>query len=385
MAKYNLMDTEKPEYLDRYFDEEDEDKKEAPATETEKPEEPSLPEIDEREYFDESLFTEEAVSEEPPSTPDALADMQPEPPQEQKMEEEFSAPEPENQVEEIQPPPPPPLQPEPQSSVLADLDYEDSKMQGINWKPLVLWGTVIVVVAAIVIFAYNMFFADGTDSEVAEKPTISPEEQMQIDQQNKKIAFIKNIVSDKKSKLGNFSSLSSLKTSGVSYSSILLYGNSFKFEIFGQSRNDIAKYNQNLKNNNYDNKFELVTVDTRPGSNGGVFALYNVSSTGGGRSASQSNPTIDGNIQNTVQSLITTNSLKLVSDRDISRKKIDQFNMIRKEIKCSGTESNCVKFLNDLNTANKNFSVHKISLIPSNQKNIKSSKFNLLIIFDFYV
>ena len=38
-----------------------------------------------------------------------------------------------------------------------------------------------------------------------------------------------------------------------------------------------------------------------------------------------------------------------------------------------------------LKPANNNFDVHKISLIPSNQKNIKSSKYNLLIIFDFYV
>ena len=55
MAKYNLMDTEKPEYFDRYFDEED-DKKETPKPETEKKEDKSLPDIDEREYFDESLL-----------------------------------------------------------------------------------------------------------------------------------------------------------------------------------------------------------------------------------------------------------------------------------------------------------------------------------------
>jgi len=383
MAKYNLMNTEKPEYFDRYFDEEDEDKKETPTAETEKPEEQTLPDIDEREYFDESLFTEETAQEEPPSTPDALVDLPPEKPQEEFIEE-APAPEPVIQEEEAIAAPPTP-QPETPRPVLDDLDYEDSKMQGINWKPLLIWTAIIVAVVAIIFFAYNMFFAEGTESDVVEKPAISPEEQMRIDQQNKKIAFIKNIVSDKKSKLGNFTSLSNLKTAGVSYSSVLLYGNSFKFEVFGQSRDDIAKYNQNLKNNNYDDKFEIVTVDTRPGSNGGVFALYNVAPGSAGGSAPQSDPQIDGNIQNTVQSLVSSNSLKMISDRDISRKKADQFNMIRKEIKCSGTEANCIKFLNDLNKANTNFNVHKISLIPSNQKNIKSSKNTMLIIFDFYV
>ena len=381
MAKYNLMDTEKPEYFDRYFDEED-DKKEAPKVESEKSNDQSLPDIDEREYFDESLFTEEAAPEQP-STPDALADIPVEQPQEQKIVEETPVSESPAPVEEAPTPPPPPT-PKPE---LSEYDYEDSKIQGINWKPLLIWSTVFIAIVAIVFFAYTWFFSNGADEKVIaeQKPTVSPQEQMRIDQEKKKIAFIKNIVSGKKARLNNFSSLSNLKTPGVSYSSVLLYDNSFNFEIFGQTRDDIAKYNQNLKKNNLDDNFKILSVDTRPGSNGGVFALYSVAASSGGGAALQSDPKIDGNIQNTVQSLISSNSLKLIKDRIITQKQVDQFDMIRKEIKCSGSEANCVNFLNALNSANNNFNVHKISLIPSNQKNIKNSKYNLLIIFDFYV
>jgi len=372
------MDTEKPEYFDRYFDEED-DKKETPKIETEKKEEQSLPDIDEREYFDESLFTEEASPE--PSAPDALADSQVAQPQEQKIAEDTAIPEPVNRVEET--PTPPPAAPKPESS---EYDYEDSKIQGINWKPLLIWTTVFIAIVAIVFFAYTWFFTNGEEPDIAEqKPTVSPQEQMRIEQEKKKIAFIKNIVSDKKSKLNNFSNLSNLKTSGVTYSSVLLYDNSFNFEIFGQSRDDIAKYNQNLKKNNYDDNFKILSVDTRPGSNGGIFALYSVAASPGGRAVSQSDPKIDNNIQNTVQNLVSTNSLKLITDRIITRKKVDQFQMTRKELKFNGTETNCLNFLNDLNSSNNNFNIHKISLIPTNQKNIKSSKYNLLIIIDFYV
>ena len=44
MAKYNLMDTEKPDYFDRYFDEEDDDKsKILPKQESDKGGKPNNP------------------------------------------------------------------------------------------------------------------------------------------------------------------------------------------------------------------------------------------------------------------------------------------------------------------------------------------------------
>jgi len=382
MAKYNLMDTEKPEYFDRYFDEED-DKKDAPKVETEKTEDQPTPEIDDREYFDESLFTEETTTDPPVS--DAVIDVPVDKPQEQQIvEEPKTESEPLEQIDETpEAPLPPPPQPKPESS---EYEYEDSKMQGINWKPLLIWGSVFIVIAAIVFVVYIWFFSNGEEKvTVEQKPAISPQEQLRIDQQNKKIAFIKNIVEEKTSRLNNFSNLSNLNISNISYSSVLLYGNSFNFEVFGQSRDDIAKYNQNLKKKNYDDKFKIISVDTRPGSNGGVFALYKVETGTGGGTPPKTDPSIDGNVQNKVQNLIGKNGLKLKEDRIINEKKVDQFEVIRKEITCSGTEANCIKFLNDLSTSNSNFNVHKISLIPINQKNFKSSKYNLLIVFDFYV
>jgi hypothetical protein len=378
MAKYNLMDTEKPEYFDRNFDEED-DKKKAPKIDTEKSDEQSLPEMDDREYFDESLFTEETSPEE--YSPDALTDIQIDKPQEQILAEEpINKTEPIKQMDEIPQAPPPPPKPD-----ISDYDYEDSKIQGINWKPLFIWGTVFITIVAIVFFAYTWFFSNGEKEIAEQKSTISPQEQMRLEQEKKKIAFIKNVVAEKTSKLNNFSSLSNLNISNISYSSALLYGNSFKFEIFGQSRDDIAKYNQNLKKNNYENKFKIITVDTRPGSNGGLFALYNVESGISEKVSPQSDPEIDGNIQSTVKDLIGRNGLKINTDRIINRKNVDQFELIRNEITCTGTEANCIKFLDSLKTLNSNFNVHKISLIPTNQKNIKTSKYKLLVVYDFYI
>lgn len=378
------MDVDKPEYFDRYFDEEDENK-EKPRSGEQK-DNLNIPEIDEREYFDESLFKEEKPFDEP-STPDALAEDTKEqtvtefPPTGAEPKPEFKP--------KVEAPAAPPMQSPliSQKPELSEYDYEDSKMQGINWKPLLIWSTVIIVIVVAGYFGYNWYFADGEEPGAEEtQTTLSPQEQMRIEQEKKKIAFIKNIVGEKKSKLNNFSNLTNLKTAGISYSSVLLYDNSFKFEIFGQTRDDIAKYNQNLKNKRHDSNYKIVTVDSRPGSNGGVFALYNLEMSqeqGGG--TQQPDPQIDNNIQNTIQNLVNTNKLKLINERIISRKSVDQFELIREEIQCTGSETDCVKLLNDLNTANNNFDVHKISLIPSNQKNIKNSKYNLLIIFDFYV
>jgi hypothetical protein len=381
MAKYNLMDTEKPEYFDRYFDEED-DKKETPKPETEKKEEQTLPDIDEREYFDESLFTEESAPDHP-ATPDALENIQEEtPPKEPIVEDPLTPKPPQPKIEENELPKPPPA-PKPE---LSEYDYEDSKIQGINWKPLLIWSTVFIVVIVIIFFLYTWFFADSTPGQTSldQKPVISPQEQMRLDLEKKKLAFISNIVTDKQTKLTNFSNLSDLKTKGVTYSSILLYDNSFNFEVFGKTREDIARYNQNLKRNKFDDNFKILSVNNRPGSNGGVFALYSASISPSGKAGGQSNPTIDANIQTTIQNLIKSNGLTLKNERIVNRKKVDQFEMIRKELTISGSEANCVKFLDGLNTTNRNFSVHKISMIKSNQKNIASSHYNLLIIFDFY-
>ena len=380
MAKYNLMDTEKPDYFDRYFDEED-DKKSQSKIQSEKTDNQAAIEIDDREYFDESLFTEEASPD--TSIPEPIAGIKTDKTKEQILTEQPKATtpnvKPASEITFDKSPPAP-------KSDVSEYDYHDSKIQGINWKPLLIWGTVFVVIAAIVFFAYTLFFSNG-EPEVAkeETPTISPQEQMKIDQEKKKIAFIKNIVAEKTSRLNNFTSLANLKASNVSYSSVLLYGNSFSFEIFGKSRDDIAKYNQNLKKNKYDGKFKIISVDTRPGSNGGIFALYKVETNAGAGVISQADPKIDGNIQNSIQSLVSSAGLKLKNDRIINRNNVDQFEMIRKEISCSGTEAECLKFLNDLKASNNNFNVHKISLIPSNQKNIKNSKYNLLVVFDFYV
>ncbi|MCK5032692.1 MAG: hypothetical protein KAS18_03635, partial [Calditrichia bacterium] len=124
MAKYNLMDTEKPDYFDRYFDEED-DKKSEPKIESEKTGDQATPEIDDREYFDESLFTEEVSPD--PSTPDPVADIQIDKQQEQVLTEE-----PKGTTENIKPVtetsatgPPPPQKPD-----ISEYDYEDSKIQG---------------------------------------------------------------------------------------------------------------------------------------------------------------------------------------------------------------------------------------------------------------
>lgn len=377
------MDTEKPDYFDRYFDEEDEDKKSPPPKESSSDENQVTPEIDDREYFDESLFTEEAAPE--PTTPDPLADIQPEATKEQIVSEEPKISQEPIQQEEVKPLEQKPVTPSPRQEI-SEYDYEDSKIQGINWKPLLIWTTVFIAIVAIGFFGYTWFFANGEKEVVVEQqPTISPQEQLRLEQEKKKIAFVKNIVAEKSSRLNNFSNLSNLKMTNVSYSSVLLYGNSFNFEIFGESRDDIAKYNQNLKKNNYDDNFKIVSVDSRPGTNGGIFALYKVEGSVAAGSGPQADPKIDTNIQATIQQLIGKHSLKLKTDRVISRKKVDQFEMIRKEFSFSGSENNCLKFLNDLNTTNSNFNVHKITLIPSNQKNIKSSKYNLSVIFDFYV
>jgi len=206
------------------------------------------------------------------------------------------------------------------------------------------------------------------------------------EQERKKIEFIKNINNEKNSRLEFFSNLSDLQSQNISYSSILLYDKSFSFEIFGSSRDEIAEYNLNLKKKNLNNKYKIAFVSTRPGSKGGVFALYNAKlGSGSGGTPPSDDPKIEANIQQFVKNIANRNNLKMKSDRSVDRKTVGQFEKIRMEYIYSGNEDNCKKFLKDLGNANNNFSIYKISLLPMNQRDFSKSNYKLLLILDFYV
>lgn len=386
------MDNKRPDYFDRYFDEEDETKEQSEKKEIEeesKPEEDktSEGEVDNRDYFDESLFTEDVEEEQPE---EAIDDVQIEEKVEKKDIEEteqnqtetaedlFEEPIIEKEVtEEPKVKEKPPLE-----------DYEDTKMQKLNLKPLIIGGAAVVVLILIVFGIYNWFFVNGGDVaiEAPAQPVISPQEQLKKEQEKKKIAFLKNITGQKKSRLNFISNLSDLKINNISYASILLYSDEFSFEIFGKSREDIAKFNLNIKNKKLDDKYKIVFVSSRPGSKGGIFALYKAKiSPQSASTASLADPQIKSNIKSFVENIARKNSLSTKADRQVSRKKADQFDFQRTEFTYRGSEANCINFLKDLSQANNNFNVHKISLLPTNQQDFGKAKYQLLIVLDFYV
>ncbi len=372
------MDNQRPDQFDRYFDEEDELNEREPAkNDQEFIEQKPEPEKDEKQdYFDESLFTEhtgdESLTE--PST-DIDQDISIEKPSRQ-IENDDQESIAEDEIEE------------PSSEKdLSPIDYEDSKMQKINIKPLLIGATLIIFLVGIVFVLYKWVFVPGEEEVIVEKePIITPQEKVVSEAEKKKISFLKTINSEKNSKLGYFSNISDLKIKEISYSSILLYGNSFSFEIFGSSRDDIARFNLNLKKTKSIDQYEIINTSIRPGSKGGVFALYKSQSSPKSRkTTSAGDPKIELNIQEVIKNLAARNSLTLTNDRSVSRKTANQFDVLRMEYIYRGSETNCSNFLKSLAGANNNFNVHKISLQPTNQRNFSKTKFQLLIVLDFYV
>jgi len=141
-----------------------------------------------------------------------------------------------------------------------------------------------------------------------------------------------------------------------------------------------------LKQKNLDDKYKIGFISTRPGSNGGVFALYNAEiGSGAGAASPPGDPKIESNIQQSVKNIANRNNLKVKSEISVSRQAADSFEKIRKEYIYNGSEENCNQFLKDLSNTNSNFSIYKISLMPTNQRSFSKSNFKLLIILDFYV
>jgi len=382
MAKYNLMDNQRPDYFDRYFDEEDEVKEPSKKQPDEFMEIPAVKK-ESVEFFDESLFAEEKETEtmEDPSGIDIeISDNEPLDITDEKPDFEESAP----------PKPQRTFEPSPEEK--PDLEYKDEKMQKINLKPILIGVLSLIALVAIVFVLFQFVFVSSDDplktgdAAAEQKPAIDPQEQLRLEQERKKVSFIKNLNNEKNARLDVFSNLADLQVKNVSYASMLLYDKAISFEIFSPSRDDVAKYNMNLKQKNLNDKYKISYVSNRPGTKGGVFALYSAElGSSAGTGAAQGEPTIELNIQQKVNNVAKKYNLKTKSEISVSRTAAAQFERIRIEYIYTGSEENCNKYLDELSKMNSNFNVYKISLMPTNQNNFSKMNFQLLIILDFYV
>jgi len=265
----------------------------------------------------------------------------------------------------------------------ADTDF-DYRQPRLSYKPILIGIGIAAALTIIYLLVSNIFFADKIEEPEAKIET--PEEKLQREQalqKERQLSLVNNI---NKHYLGYIKSLFDMEQAGIQYSSILLYDKSVYFEVFTSNRDNLAKFNMQLKNNIKIPKYKIESVSTRPGSMGGVFALYDIFVDEASLSKAETGINVSSMTpSNWVANTQQRNGLKFQTQRTISSRSENLFNISRMEYILTGAENKCRDLISQIVNENSNFRVHKLSLVPTNQKEMSKSPYQLTLILDFYL
>jgi hypothetical protein len=263
---------------------------------------------------------------------------------------------------------------------------EDDKQLGINYKPIMI-GVVIAALLVVIFFVIsNVFFGDESGEEITDQKVESAEERLQNAQQARKQNFLTELNNSTSHNLKSIHLLATLGNKNVKYSSILLYGSSLDMEVFAKDREALANFNLAIKNNERIKEYKIETVDYRPGSNGGLFALYDINLS---RIVSVPPVTSQNVVSKTpeswVQAIQQQSGMTINSQRSITSRQENLFSVNRKEYELKGSLENCLALIDQFASSNQNITIHKLSLLPADQRKMSTSSYMLRLTLDFYL
>jgi len=288
-------------------------------------------------------------------------------------------------AEETALPPEPEYKPPAETKDRPVYDYEDEyKQEGINYKPILIGAGVVAALVIVYFVISSLFFSeDLAEPEIKEETAA---EKLQREQEERKQNFLVEISKSTNQKLGAVNLLTGLDKENVKYSSVLLYGNSLDLEVFAKDRSALAKFNLKIKDNPRINAYKMETVVNRPGSEGGLFALYDIDikqiDTDQSAIAQKVSIVSPSAWATTIQQQA---GLTIKSQREISRRNENLFTINRNEYELRGSLNNCLSLINSLASSNQNISVHKLSLLPTNQQTMSSSSYMMKLVVDYYM
>jgi len=279
----------------------------------------------------------------------------------------------------------PDFSPAPESTERPVYDYEDEyKQEGINYKPILIGAGVVAAIVIMYFVISSVFFGDDVSEPEVKVETAA--EKLQREQEEQKQNFLSEISKTTNQKLGAVHLLTDLDKENVKYSSVLLYGNSLGLEVFANDRASLAKFNLKIKDNPRIREYKMETVVNRPGSQGGLFALYDIDlmQVESGESAVSQKVTMlsPSSWSAAVQQQA---GLTIHSERKISSRSENLFTINRNEYELRGSLNNCLSLINSLASSTQNISVHKLSLLPKNQQKMSTSSYVLKLIVDYYM
>jgi hypothetical protein len=262
---------------------------------------------------------------------------------------------------------------------------EDDKQLGINYKPIFIGVGIAAVLVVIFFIISNVFFSEKGE-ELADQKVESTAEKLQNEQAERRQNFLTALNKSNSHNLESIHLLTTLSPKNVKYSSILLYGSSLDMEVFAKNRDALANFNLVIKKNERIKEYKIEAVDYRPGTNGGLFALYDIN-------LNRIEPTLPVSSQSVinktpetwVQSIQQQSGLTINSQRAITSRQENLFNVNRKEYALKGSLENCLTLIDQFASSNQNITIHKLSLLPADQRKMSNSSYVLKLILDFYL
>jgi len=231
-----------------------------------------------------------------------------------------------------------------------------------------------------------LFFGEGEEKSGEQTAVESAEEKLKREQEERKENFLTEINRNTSHKLKNIYLLANMDQQKVKYSSILLFGNSLGIEVFVPDRAVLAKYNLKVKDDQNIEKYTIEKVDQRSGSKGGLLALYDINLKKISTSSSQvSSSSVQVTPDNWTGTVIQKSGMTVNSQRAISNRQENLFRVNRVEYDLRGSIENSLSLINQLANSNMNIAVHKLILLPTDQRNMSTSSYMLKLIIDFYL
>lgn len=264
-------------------------------------------------------------------------------------------------------------------------DYEDEKQEGINYKPFII-ATIIIVILAGIYFVLDTFvFSDNT--EVVKEPVKTPEQIQQEKEAAEKAALLGKISGKTLSDINIVSQILTYGKNNAKVSSILLYDQSLLFEVFGKTRDQVARVNMSLRDNMTKNPFEVIGSETRPGSKGGVFGLFktNINQSASSKEETQEKFTSINDFESWIKQTSGAAGLNTVLLKNKYLTDEGPFRKFSVEANIDGPIDGCDNFLQKLSSENNQVKINKLNLTAADQRNFQAKKYQLKLLLEFYL
>ncbi len=264
-------------------------------------------------------------------------------------------------------------------------DYEDDKQGGLNYKPII-WIALILLGIVLTYFALDYFVFSKADQPVSEQQenVKTPEEIQREQEAARKAQFLGSISAETSSDLNMIGNVINNASSSAKMSAIYLYGDEFLFEVFGKSRDDLAKVNIQLKNQ--PEKYLVISSTIRPGNNGGVLGVFKAEAQRSASRGGQAQPKYSSisDFETKFKNFTKNSGIKIEKLTNKLETNQNGFQKYEVVTDMKGSFNSCKNFLSGLAANNAHIKIQKLNLVAADQSSFGNT-YNLRLILEIFI